>query len=158
MRNRNEEEGKDYVPSDLLHIPLNKRGIIANQRFSINGFPCLYASTSLYQCWEELRRPRLNNLYAAGLLFSNNMKLFDLRLIRTIKNEEQLRAYMTRLPLIIACSIKTSEDNDTFKPEYIISQILLHHIINKKDKIDGILFSSMRKDYDFFNADETSRG
>ena len=72
MRTRKEDE-KDFSASDLLHIPIDKRHIIKNQRFSINGFPCLYASTSLYQCWEELRRPHLQELYAAGLLFTNEL-------------------------------------------------------------------------------------
>lgn len=151
MRKKKDEE-KDYVPSDLLHIPLSLRNKTVNQRFSINGFPCLYASTSLYQCWEELRRPHIQILFAAGLLFNNNLKLFDLRLIRAINNEKQLKAFLVRLPLIIACSIKTIDDKSSFKPEYIISQILLHYLINKKHNLDGIIYSSMRKDYDYFNA------
>lgn len=150
------EEDKDYNPSDLLHIPINKRNIISNQRFSINGFPCLYASTSIYQCWEELRRPHLQNSYAAGLLFSDNINLFDLRLIRKISNEKQLIAFITRLPIIIACSIKTINDSTTFKAEYLFSQVFLHTIISKEYKIDGIIYSSMRKDYDYYkdNKDE----
>lgn len=151
MRNKREDES-NFVPSDLLHIPLNKRGIIANQRFSINGFPCLYASTSLYQCWEELRRPHLPSLYAAGLLFTNDLRLFDLRLIREINNEKQLETFLVRLPLIIACSIKTIDDEALFKAEYIIPQILLHHLITKKHNLDGIIYSSMRKDYDYYKA------
>ena len=153
MRKKTEKESEEYGPPDLLHIPINKRENVSNQRFSINGFPCLYASTSLYQCWEELRRPHLQNLYATGILLTDNLKILDLRLIRTIDNEKQLMAFLTRLPLIIACSIKTRDDKATFKAEYIISQIILHTIINKKNGIDGIIYSSMRKDYDYYNAE-----
>ena len=149
MRSRKEDE-KEFSASDLLHIPIDKRHIIRNQRFSINGFPCLYASTSLYQCWEELRRPHLQELYAAGLLFTNDIALLDLRIIRNIKNAKQLKAFMVRLPLIIACSIKTKDDKAEFKAEYIIPQILLHTILNVKSNIDGILYSSLRKDYRYF--------
>lgn len=149
MRSRKEDE-KDFSASDLLHIPIDKRHIIKNQRFSINGFPCLYAATSLYQCWEELRRPHLQDLYAAGLLFADDIALLDLRLIRNIKNEKQLKAFMVRLPLIIACSIKTKDDKSTFKAEYIIPQTLLHTILNANSNIDGVLYSSMRKDYRYF--------
>lgn len=149
MRSRKEDE-KEFSASDLLHIPIDKRHIIKNQRFSINGFPCLYTSTSLYQCWEELRRPHLQELYAAGLLFTNDIALLDLRLIRNIKNAKQLKAFMVRLPLIIACSIKTKDDKAEFKAEYIIPQILLHTILNVKSNIDGILYSTLRKDYRYF--------
>ena len=153
LRRRKEYE-EEFEIKDLLHIPINKREVINNQRYSINGFPCLYASTSIYQCWEELRRPNLMNLYAAGLMFTENMRFLDLRLIRPINNESQLRTFLLRLPLIIACSIKVRNDNATFKPEYIIPQILLHTIINNKSKIDGILYSSMRKDYEYYNKAE----
>jgi hypothetical protein len=44
-------------------------------------------------------------------------------------------------PLIAACSIKVSNYNDTFKPEYIIPQLLLQWVRNTGD-IDGIKYSS----------------
>ena len=153
-RMRSKKEGEqNFEAPDLLHIPLNKRDLIKNQRFSINGFPCLYLSTSLYQCWEELRRPNLRNLYATGIMFTEDLKLFDLRLIRKIKTTKQLEAFLQRLPLILACSIKVKDDKGIFIPEYIISQSVLHTIIDKTNGIDGILYSSMRKDYDYYNAD-----
>ena len=149
MRERKKDD-KAFGYKDLLHIPFDKRGIIGNQRYSINGFPCLYVSTSLYESWEELRRPHLQNLCAVAMVFTKSLKLLDLRLTRDISSANQLRSYLLRLPLILACSIKVIEDNATFKPEYIISQTLLHSI--RKD-LDGILYTSLRKDYSFYDSD-----
>lgn len=149
MRERKKDE-KAFEYGDLLHIPFDKRGIIGNQRYSINGFPCLYVSTSLYESWEELRRPHLQNLYAIAIAFTKSLRFLDLRLAREIRSIDQLRAYLFRLPLILACSIKVMEDSATFKPEYILSQTLLHSI--RKD-LDGILYTSLRKDYAFYDSD-----
>ena len=149
MRERKKDE-KAFEYRDLLHIPFDKRGIIGNQRYRINGFPCLYVSTSLYESWEELRQPHLQNLYAIAIAFTKSLKLLDLRLVREISSIDQLRAYLLRLPLILACSIKVKEDSASFKPEYIMPQTLLHSI--RKD-VDGILYTSLRKDYTFYDSD-----
>lgn len=45
---------------DMFHIPLDKRGIVKTQRYSILGYPCLYLGCSVYACWEEMRRPPLD--------------------------------------------------------------------------------------------------
>lgn len=144
-----ENRDDDFAYKDLLHIPFDLRGKITNQRYSICGYPCLYVSTSLYQTWEELRRPYLQNLYAVAIRFTENLSLLDMRLNRDVTSEKQLKCYLQRLPLIISCSVKVRNDDDSFKPEYIIPQTLLHTII--RNKMDGILYSSMRKDFSFYN-------
>lgn len=141
---------KNFEYEDLLHIPFEKRGIIGNQRYSINGFPCLYISTSLYECWEELRRPPLHCLYAVAMAFTKKLKILDMRLIRNVSSIGQLKSYMLRLPLILACSIKVMEDIAIFKPEYIIPQTLLHSI---RRGLDGILYTSLRRDHSFYDLD-----
>ena len=67
-----------------------------------------------------------------------------------LKTKHELKCYLQRLPLIIANSLIVKNDNDTFKPEYIIPQILLHSVI--KEKTDGIIYTSLRKDFAFYNA------
>lgn len=148
MRQRKDKD-KDFTYKDLLHIPFDLRGKVENQRYSISGLPCLYISTSLYQSWEELRRPYLQHLYAVAMRFTEKLNLLDMRLIREISSEKQLKSYLKRLPLIIACSMKVKNDDDSFKPEYILSQTLLHTVI--RNGIDGILYSSVRKDFSFYN-------
>ena len=56
----------DYTPLtsvDMKHIPFNKRSKITNQRYSINGIPCLYLGNSALVCWEELNRPTPDALW-----------------------------------------------------------------------------------------------
>ena len=48
---------------EIFHIPFEERGKVNNQRFSIDGFPCLYLGSSIYVCWEELNRPNFDNLF-----------------------------------------------------------------------------------------------
>jgi hypothetical protein len=57
-----------------------------------------------------------------------------------------LLRYLLLLPLAIACSIKTREPNGTFKPEYIIPQLLLQYVIASKE-VDGIMFPSTKVAY-----------
>jgi len=59
---------------------------------------------------------------------------------------EILFRYLITFPLIAACSIKTKHPNGTFKPEYIIPQMLLQYI-NDKDDIDGIKYFSAKVNY-----------
>ena len=150
-RQRKDEEN-EFSYEDLLHIPFHLRGKVANQRYSICGFPCLYVSTSLYQTWEELRRPYIQHLYVTAMRFTKELSIFDMRLMRDITSEKQLKCYLQRLPLIIACAVKVKNYNDSFKPEYIIPQTLLHTI--KRDRIDGILYSSMRTNSTFYNKEQ----
>src|SRR5690606_36080601 len=44
-------------------------------------------------------------------------------------------------PLIACCSVKVKNPEDTFKPEYIIPQLLLQWVRNN-DRIDGIKYKS----------------
>jgi hypothetical protein len=45
-------------------------------------------------------------------------------------------------PIIAACSIKVSNDEDTFKPEYIIPQLLLQWVNNNQETVDGLIYNS----------------
>lgn len=151
MRERKEGEN-EFSYEDLLHIPFQLRGKVTNQRYSIGGFPCLYVSTSLYQTWEELCRPYIQHLYVIAMRFTKQLSILDMRLMRDITSEKQLKCYLQRLPLIIACAVKVKNSNDFFKPEYIIPQTLLH--TTKQDRIDGILYSSMKTNSTFYNKEQ----
>ena len=37
--------------NQLFHIPFKDRHLVANQRYSIAGLPCLYLGSSIYVCW-----------------------------------------------------------------------------------------------------------
>ncbi len=139
--------------TELFHIPFQLRGCVATQRYSIPGLPSLYLSNSIFVAWEELRRPGFNKIQAMRLSNVRPLVLLDLtndiysRNIHLIGNEDygwELLYKVMIWPLIAACSIKVKNVNDTFKPEYIIPQLLLQWV--NKNNVDGIKYSSTHVD------------
>lgn len=53
-----------------------------------------------------------------------------------------LETYMILWPIICSCSIKVKNTNDTFKPEYIIPQLLLQWVSNRSE-FHGICYFSV---------------
>jgi hypothetical protein len=145
-RIRKQRENILFTPNEMFHIPYESRGIVQNQRFSINGFPSLYLSSNLYTCWEELHRPDLNDFQA--IRFRNKVELSVLDLApqpipRTLTKEHY--RYLLTWPIIFACGIKVRNKNDVFKPEYIIPQLLLQWV-RQNDEIDCIRYYSTNVD------------
>lgn len=54
--------------------------------------------------------------------------------------------YIITWPLIFVCSIRTEEKDNTFKPEYIIPQILMQ-FVRRNENIHGIKYFSNNIDY-----------
>lgn len=143
----------DIAPKELFHIPLNQRGIIKTQRYSTPGYPCLYLGESIYGCWEEMRRPPLHLCATSRFVNQHSLNLLDL----TIPKKSVLhdKEYQKLIPLVISCMIPTVHDTDTYKPEYIIPQLIIELVLKKRkiqDKmIHGIAYTSTRlnKDFDF---------
>lgn len=149
---------------DMFHIPFEKRGKIRNQRFSINGFPCLYLGSSIYVCWEELNRPDFENLVISKFkLLSYKPNILDLtfsineakRVITNFKKNDPFYEWLlfniidkiVLFPLIISCSIIDKESAAIFKEEYIIPQLLTEWVRNG-NKINAIeYYSSSLPDY-----------
>ncbi|MDN5204583.1 hypothetical protein QQ008_24540 [Fulvivirgaceae bacterium BMA10] len=134
---------------ELFHIPYDKRGIVGTQRYSIPGLPSLYLSNAIYVAWEELGRPGFDQIQAARIVNTQNLTLLDLKadIYNVNHHLEDNHIYGWQLlyavmvwPLVAACSVKVKNRNDSFKPEYIIPQLLLQWI-NKND-LDGIKYSS----------------
>lgn len=119
---------------DMFHIPFEKRRLVAPQRFSILGLPCLYTARSLYVCWEELRRPPLNSVHVCALR--------PHRLTRVLQLSGDLRDPRSRVfyPLAAACSVRTHEDS-AFRPEHVVPQLLLQWFSQESD-LDGIVYVS----------------
>lgn len=143
---------------DLFHIPFQLRGKVATQRYSIPGLPSLYLSNSIFVAWEEMRRPGFNKIQAIRLQNQQALHLLDLttdiysRNDHLLGNENygwQLLYKIMTWPLVCACSIKVKNPSDTFKPEYIIPQLLLQWV--NKNKVDGIIYSSTHIDLNEFN-------
>jgi len=156
----NNNRHKQYL--DMFHIPLDKRGIVKTQRYSTPGYPCLYLGNTTYACWEELQRPRFDNLMFSAFKTMKEFRLLDLRTPSRddFLIEDKFCKIILRLPLIIACSIIVYNDEDDFKPEYIIPQLLIETIISQNReqnnkgsyndiRILGVMYTSTHINDDF---------
>lgn len=129
---------------EMSHIPFQFNHKVGNERYSMSGFPSLYLGSSVYVCWEEMRRPDID--YANFALFKTTtpVKVVDL------SNKEHYHFTGEKFAdcLVLACSIPVQFPDDPFKPEYIIPQMLLQSLVrynrdNKNgEKIMGIMYSS----------------
>lgn len=162
-RARNRKLGVEFTIKDMFHIPLNQRGIVSTQRYSSLGYPCLYLGNTVYSCWEELRRLPFDTLMFSAYKVKYAFKVFDMRVPDdSAYSPEFLGQTIKRIPLIIACSFIVKNSQDVFKPEYIISQMLLETIISNnrritqrdKSEIDpniiwGVIYTSTHVTKDF---------
>lgn len=153
----------------MFHIPFTLRGIVKTQRYSVPGFPCLYLGKHVEGCWEELGRPTLSNCLISRFEQKKGMsiKVLDMRIPDEeewfvdkeggeIKPFSEIKDMVVLFPLIIACTFKTKSQSATFKPEYIVPQLLLQYVkeygyiqnrLVKKDEreIYGVMYTSVQK-------------
>lgn len=149
--------GIEFSYKDMLHIPLTQRGIVSAQRYSCPGYPSLYLGNTTYSCWEEMRRPHFDDLMFSIFKTNNQFKVIDLRIPSSEDYESKCTETLKKLPLIMACSVAVKNYSDIFKPEYIISQMLIESIIenNNKNKNSikefpiGVLYTSTHLCNDF---------
>lgn len=160
-RMRKMENRKNVPYKEMFHIPFDKRGIITTQRYSFPGYPCLYLGESIYACWEELGRPLMGESMVSRYECDTELRLVDLRTPRYRDWKENIEKYVLFFPIIMACSFKVKSENDTFKPEYIIPQLIMETIIkfnrkaNDNTYIHGVYYSSVNKNEDFkFSRDK----
>ncbi|MEY8684881.1 hypothetical protein AB9N12_01625 [Bacteroides sp. AN502(2024)] len=150
-RMRTGVNGKNpFLAFEMFHVPFQSRNKANTGRFSLPGFPALYMCRSIYTCWEELDRPSFDDFCVSKIEAEQSINLMDLRLWRNCKDETSAKEYLRLLPIIIACYIRKKDNLDTFKPEYIIPQMMLHSIIKEKDnrlyegRYEGIVYNSTR--------------
>jgi len=151
-------ESQHLTAADLFHIPFELRHLVATQRYSIPGLPCLYLSGSIYTCWEEMGRPPFHELHCTALWVKANktMKIIDLS-----ERPYRLKLLLNRLefegsanlaptwfaqriilwPLLFASSIKVKHRTAPFKPEYIIPQMTLQWV-TQNHGFDGLVYFS----------------
>lgn len=138
---------------EMFHIPFSKRHLVANQRFSIAGLPCLYLGSSIYVCWLELGRKDFGELWITGYRSQNNFKLlnlaYDLNIIinQYEKNEidsEQFINYFLLWPLVMASCFQVKYPKAPFHEEYIIPSLLLQWITFKNENIVGLKYLSTK--------------
>lgn len=151
--------GQRFTRRDLFHNPFQNRGRVATSRYSIPGLPALYLGNSAYVCWEEYNQEPISNLYFSR--FKNEEAVVLVRIQRLEDFTAEMKAasflderrkmtyllqYLAMFPLSLACSIRTKSHTDTFKPEYIIPQLLLQYVTEEKE-VNGIMFPSTKVNY-----------
>lgn len=145
---------RDISYKDLFHLPLSKRNNVANGRFSLPGYPCLYLGASIYACWEELTRPPMSASMVSRLECQEPLRFLDLRVPTRDEFKKRL-SFLRAMPVIIACSVVVHEPSGTFKPEYIIPHLIMEFIVSYNEigeddePMHGVLYTSVFKSEDF---------
>lgn len=164
-RTRLKESTTIFQEKDMFHVPFDKRGNVTTKRYSIPGYPCLYLGKSIYVCWEEMRRPALSDFATSAFKAQEDIYMLDLRLRKKMYSHENCLYFLYMLPILIGCSFKVRAEEDNFKPEYILPQILLHVIIvqhqngetvekpnsSENISIEGIVYNSVAASSEEFN-------
>ena len=151
---KQDKEFKGLHRKDLFHAPFERRGNISTNRYSVLGYPCLYLGRSIYTCWEEAHRPKLDSFFVSAIKTTQeDIKLLDFRLCRdSFSDYWDFRRYVCVLPMIIGCSLRVNMSDDKFRAEYILPQMVLHQIITSQltnNPWEGIMFTSTQVEEDF---------
>lgn len=155
MREMKPQERKGMKVKDIFHIPLDKRGIVPTNRYSVPGYPCLYLSHNVYGCWEELERPDFGTIMVSRFVNNEAIRLLDLRIPSEKKWETDMSNCLIYFPLVISTMIQVKNPEDNYKPEYTIPQLLMEWLITRncgsseEDRFIGIAYTSAQKNDDF---------
>lgn len=143
-----EDNARLYEKNEMFHIPNHMREKVNNQRFSFNGYPCLYLGKSIWACWEELNEPYLDDICFSALKLTEDIEVLDLSIpannVLENKTPDELMKFLITLPLIISCSVKALNEKANFKSEYVVPQLLMVSLINSH-KFGGYMFSSTKR-------------
>lgn len=156
MRKVELEEQRKLKAKDMFHVPLDKRGLVATQRYSVPGYPCLYLARNVYGCWEEMGRPDFGTVMVSKFVSQTEFKVLDLRIPSKAKWDANMKKCVLFFPLVLASMVQVKNYKDTYKPEYLIPQLLTEWVISHNrdkngpdDEILGIMYTSAQKNDDF---------
>lgn len=139
------DDNKLRPRSEFFHIPFSLRHIVDNQRFSIQGYPCLYLGTSVYVCWLEMGCPPLEKFQVCRLKANDDLSIYNYSMYDFKKGYEtsffDVLGFIRIWPLIAASMIKVRNRDARFKQEYIIPQLLMQFAM-ESDEWDGLMYSS----------------
>lgn len=126
----------------LFALTNNTLNYSCKYRFNQDGYPCIYMASTLYNAWEETRRPDFEMAN-----FARYKPVRDLH-VMSIYIEPQMQTYgdfvMAYFSLI--CAVKT-KDEDSYHIQYVVPNLfmsILARSIRLKSGIDGIRYLSSR--------------
>lgn len=149
---------KDHAElNDLFHVPFELRHIINSNRYSLPGYPTLYLSNSVYVAYHEIGAPDYDNLYVSKFGYTgfpnNTETLLDMTNKPMSYFPECQFKFLARWILTMSCSVKVGYPDSSFKPEYVIPQIIFQWVKNNVNigdnkKVIGVSYSSTKiQDY-----------
>ena len=135
---------------DFWHIPFNKIHLSKSERFSIEGYPCLYLGYSKRVCELEIT----NGSLAKFTQIKTLEQILDLTLGQGDGKEDILEIDLVKVyPLIASCYIvpfysallgkECRPDTSFFREEYIIPQLLTLYL-KEKGLANGIIYYSVK--------------
>lgn len=146
---------------EMLHRPYKKYEKIPRQRFTCEGMPALYLSTTSYTSWLELKKPEKDFYVSAFVPDERGKKLRILNLViveemingfyhasidrDNIRRKELQDKMISFWPLVMATSYKyvdSREDN----VEYIMPELVMRSL--KTFGIDGVAYLSKHVEHD----------
>ena len=146
---------KEITRKELFHIPFEKIRQIKTQRYSSPGYPCLYLGESLYGCWEEMQRPDTESTLFSVFKTTQSFKVVNMRLPTLQEYLDRAEFYLKFFPVIIASTIPVINGDDIFKPEYLLPQMILEWVIEKRKEIStiGVYYTSAFKNSEFYELE-----
>ena len=138
---------------EMFHVPFDKRQLISKQRFSIEGYPCLYLAGCAYTAWLELNRPHFDTIWASSFRPTKEIDLLDISFtidyLENNFNKYKINHLKTLLKLyfiVISTSYRVKYPSAFFHEEYILSGLLLQWISLNKP-FSGIRYLSTKLEY-----------
>lgn len=146
---------KEIKRKELFHIPFEKIRQIKTQRYSSPGYPCLYLGVSLYGCWEEMQRPDTESTLFSVFKSTMPFRIVDMRIPTLQEYIDNAEFYLKFFPMIIASTIPVVNGADIYKPEYLLPQMILEWVIEKRKEINaiGVYYTSAFKNNEFYDLD-----
>jgi len=148
FRMRAEEGLKDK--KDFYHLPFNMIHLSKNERFSIDGYPCLYLGYSKSVCKKEI----LSGTIATFMLDEKLDGILDLTLGQGDEKKDIPDINLVQIyPLIALCYIvpfyctvyekECRPDKSFFRVEYIIPQLLTLYL-REESMAKGIIYYTVK--------------
>lgn len=129
-RMRTSEGYKKYKKIEMFHMPVDKVNKIGHSRYSTNGFPCLYLGSTLYVCWEELRRPNIEQVNYVKMTAIQDIPVISTLCPSRFKEEKDVKQFF----IFALCSRIVKDDGDRFQIAYAFPEMLLNALIYKTTK------------------------
>ncbi len=146
---------------EMLHRPYKKYEKISRQRFTCEGMPALYLSTTSYTSWLELKKPEKDFYVSAFVPDKRGERLRILNLVITedmvngfynvqldgdnMRRKELQDKMISFWPLVMATSYKYVNMRED-KVEYIIPELVMRSL--KRFGIDGVAYLSKHLEHD----------